>query len=920
MNLYTGVVENRDDPLKLGRCQVRIVGLHTEDKSVLATEDLPWAYPMQPVTSAAINGIGWTPVGPVLGTWVVVMFRDPDNQMPIMLGTIGGIPQSKSAELAKNQSGEDIIATDGGVLVDSQGSPVTTSDGTPIQAGTKEAQANPPADAPSSKDSEQPKLEDQKDKQNVDKSVLEQPIPTTPPPGSTSKPAEAERNIKLLIEACDAVGLTSKYAKCAILGISGGESAWLPVEEGYYYSSADALAKTFRRTFSSAEEAQAYTKWKGSREDFFRKIYSPEGNGQLLGHKDKDDGAKYFGRGFNQITGKSLYQQIQNFLKGKGITVDLMNNPRSIIDDPKTCALATAAFYSLNVKHPQNDPGYFVAARKRTGADANGTGYAKKQKYYEYFLGASVSASPTNKPAANDQNTYTKEQVKDLPPAKKDALLEDRSTDSGIGFKDPTGKYPLRELLNEPDTNRLARSVIKETAIEFKDFSRIKGIPTANGQGTWDQPVAPFGGKYPYNKVYETESGHVLAFDDTPGHENISLYHRQGTFIDVDSNGTQVNKIVGDGYVIIERNGAIYIGGQCNLTVGNGVNILVQGDADIQVEGESVINLKGNADIGVADNLNISVGGDLKIDAANISMKSSGDMDLLVSNSTRMTSSASFELGTAGNMRLDYSRGDFGDGANSASYYSTLKYPEKGSPINNQFQPLQTPVRPSPPVPANYALDQENLALTEDYIANPDKYNNPEAAKNGVKDNYPGTPKDGGQGQSLLSPGAGDIPEFLKKQLELTAASGHWRETGMGGKPSNKNITGIWSDLGFKGKVWETDQTAWCAGFMNWVLKQCGYRYVQDAAAYGIKNNPAKWSATKVDIADAQPGDIVVWNFSHVNFVYTAQNGKLSFCGGNQGGKARDNNPNSGDVTVSWPSGWTPDKGGITAIYRPSKT
>ena len=39
MELYTGVVENRNDPLRLGRCQVRIVGLHTEDKTVLPTKD-----------------------------------------------------------------------------------------------------------------------------------------------------------------------------------------------------------------------------------------------------------------------------------------------------------------------------------------------------------------------------------------------------------------------------------------------------------------------------------------------------------------------------------------------------------------------------------------------------------------------------------------------------------------------------------------------------------------------------------------------------------------------------------------------------------------------------------------------------------------------------------------------------------------
>ena len=95
MRLYTGCVENRQDPLKLGRCQVRVVGLHNYDKSQLKTEDLPWAYPMQPITSAGISGIGHTPLGPVEGTWVVIMFRDDDEQQPIILGSIGGIPQAQ---------------------------------------------------------------------------------------------------------------------------------------------------------------------------------------------------------------------------------------------------------------------------------------------------------------------------------------------------------------------------------------------------------------------------------------------------------------------------------------------------------------------------------------------------------------------------------------------------------------------------------------------------------------------------------------------------------------------------------------------------------------------------------------------------------------------------------------------------------
>ena len=97
MNIWQGVVEDRYDPLKLGRCRVRILGLHTTNKidgEGIPTEHLPWATPSQPITSAAMNGIGTTPLGPVEGTWVFGFFRDGDNaQEPVMIGTFGGIPE-----------------------------------------------------------------------------------------------------------------------------------------------------------------------------------------------------------------------------------------------------------------------------------------------------------------------------------------------------------------------------------------------------------------------------------------------------------------------------------------------------------------------------------------------------------------------------------------------------------------------------------------------------------------------------------------------------------------------------------------------------------------------------------------------------------------------------------------------------------
>jgi len=136
---HLGCVENRNDPLKLGRCQVRIVGLHTEDKTVLSTDDLPWAYAMMPVNSASISGLGWSPTGVVPGSWVICIFLDPDNQQPIMIGTIGGIPSTKTVSFINDATNNIISADDTGELVDPKGDILTDVIDTIIASETPSA-------------------------------------------------------------------------------------------------------------------------------------------------------------------------------------------------------------------------------------------------------------------------------------------------------------------------------------------------------------------------------------------------------------------------------------------------------------------------------------------------------------------------------------------------------------------------------------------------------------------------------------------------------------------------------------------------------------------------------------------------------------------------------------------------------------
>ena len=96
---FVGVVEDRNDPKFLGRCRVRCLGLHTDNLEKLPTADLPWAHPMNPITSATISGVGQTPLGPVEGTWVVGFFSDGEEaQTPIIMGTLPGVPSYLSAD------------------------------------------------------------------------------------------------------------------------------------------------------------------------------------------------------------------------------------------------------------------------------------------------------------------------------------------------------------------------------------------------------------------------------------------------------------------------------------------------------------------------------------------------------------------------------------------------------------------------------------------------------------------------------------------------------------------------------------------------------------------------------------------------------------------------------------------------------
>jgi hypothetical protein len=246
-----------------------------------------------------------------------------------------------------------------------------------------------------------------------------------------------------------------------------------------------------------------------------------------------------------------------------------------------------------------------------------------------------------------------------------------------------------------------------------------------------------------------------------------------------------------------------------------------------------------------------------------------------------------------------------------------------------------------PSVTISPAQQAEANRQTQAYILNPSaSRQNPAVTNNQVKENFPGTVNAGtaggggsvdgsgntgnGAADSVINPTppAGDIPSFLSNVL-AESSRGAWSETGMGGKPSNPKIINIWKELGFpQSGAWLSDQTAWCMGFVNWVLLNTGYRFVQTARANDIRDRAAAYKVESIPLNAGQPGDVALWSYSHVNFIYTANSGRYTFVGGNQSDAAKNaNNPSGGTANQSWKSGYAPPaNGSLVTLWRPSKT
>ena len=202
-------------------------------------------------------------------------------------------------------------------------------------------------------------------------------------------------------------------------------------------------------------------------------------------------------------------------------------------------------------------------------------------------------------------------------------------------FYDGQGIYP--KYIGESDMNRLATGQ-PSLVNEIRNATSISNVATADFDATtaaddseikqsdtttFSQPSSGYNATYPYNKVYETESGHIQEFDDTPGAERIHTRHKTGTSLEWLANGDQVNLIKKDNHQYTIGHDYHYIEGNSDITIDGRHKVYINKSGaennhyDIQIGAKANINIQvDDGDVNLVTRtgkVNVNAGGDYNL-------------------------------------------------------------------------------------------------------------------------------------------------------------------------------------------------------------------------------------------------------------------------------------------------------------------
>jgi predicted chitinase len=154
---------------------------------------------------------------------------------------------------------------------------------------------------------------------------------------------EQKKRASLIASELKKLGITNKYVVSGILAVVSKESNFNRLSELNYANTDNGRIKLiFGSRVSKYSDAQL-TALKKDENKFFEAVYGGAFGLKNFNNSKVGDGAKYKGRGYNQITGKVNYEKV-----GKLIGVDLVSHPE-LLETPEIAAKGIAAFFKLNL-------------------------------------------------------------------------------------------------------------------------------------------------------------------------------------------------------------------------------------------------------------------------------------------------------------------------------------------------------------------------------------------------------------------------------------------------------------------------------------------------------------------------------------------------------------------------------------------
>lgn len=476
---FTGVVEDRHDPLKEGRVRVRIYGEHPYQKtqgsiSGVGTEDLIWMNVLQPTTSASISGVGHSNTGIVEGTSVYGHWLDKYKMSGLIIGTYGSnrktMPNYTEGFSDPNQAFPRYTGLDTNSLA--QGGSVGSGAYANVRQGYNLVVGINPSDAA---------LADIPEDDNPDYTI-----------------SQMLRNDEGYSET------VYHYAGLPHIGI------------GHLITS-DASASM----------------------DKLNNIVSG-----LVGRKVTGNPGRITQQEVDIIFRQDL-EKVYHGISSNNTVYDVYKD----LNASRKMAIENMCFQM----------GVGGVAKFTTSLD-----YMKKKQWKAAYT--------------NLQQSLWFHQTPQRATAVAQVIL--------LGNMEPYGVMPKTEAKKS-----LSAAVTVFKADDNNDDPSQPFTPT-DTRIMFKEPEPSYAGQYPYVHTYESESGHIQEFDDTPNHARYRLVHPTGAYMEVQPTGDRIIKSF-DQYNLTNNNNTSVSGNNLYNVKGNEVHYTM-GSYRCQVDGDTTIYLRGN--------------------------------------------------------------------------------------------------------------------------------------------------------------------------------------------------------------------------------------------------------------------------------------------------------------------------------------